>query len=185
VSPLKDQKVVHQAAGSLLRQRKLAATRGLGQRPIASRSAHSRPDLRAFASPLTRVGQRPSRFLHAGWPTPSKDSAPAPTAGGEKMVPGDAAYQGVTRRQENADKAIAGIRPCGRACAKCPTRTKLGRATEKPISPPLAHMAGGALCVSYAICTYRTPARRCPVSCCWRYGLTLALEIIEYTVAGL
>jgi hypothetical protein len=24
-----------------------------------------------------------------------------------------------------------------------------------------------------------------PVSCCWRYGLTLEIEIIEYTVAGL
>jgi IS5 family transposase len=51
--------------------------------------------------------------------------------GGEKVALGDAGYQGVAKRPENADKAIAwytAMRPSVRKTLK---KSKLGRATEK------------------------------------------------------
>jgi IS5 family transposase len=55
-----------------------------------------------------------------------------PLHGGEKAVLGDADYQGVGKRPENADKAIdwhTDMRPSVRKALK---KNPLGRATEKP-----------------------------------------------------
>lgn len=48
--------------------------------------------------------------------------AHAPLHGGEKAVLGDAGYQGVGKRPENADKAMTGTPRCARAL-----RTEFGR----------------------------------------------------------
>jgi hypothetical protein len=66
-----------------------------------------------------------------GWQCGRRDPDYALLHGGEKAVLGDAGYQGVGKRAENADKAIdwhVAMRPSVRKTLK---KNSLGRATEK------------------------------------------------------
>ena len=138
--PLKNQKFVHQAAGGAFFPSGSSRQRGVwGSAPGASKSAHSPPDLRAFASPLTRVGQRPPHCPH---PEPVRHC----------------------QAQWTRSCTLAGRHP--RKTPHQPQQQDRLTATVRKLYTGLSAMEDGA-------------------ACCWRHGLTLALEIIEYTVAGL